>query len=191
MQDSLKALHIIGFVTWFAALFYLVRILIYFVEAGKQEEPKKTILREQYTIMGRRLYYFIAIPAMVITLTFGIWLLVTRSYLLDPEAAGSAWMHVKLSLVFLLAVYHHLAGAMVKKMKKGTIRWSSISLRMFNELPTIILVAVVFLAVKKNTTSFLYATGYLTAFLAVMFTLSVVMRKQKEKRAGEKVSKGS
>lgn len=188
MQDTLKALHIIGFVTWFAALFYLVRILIYYVEAGKHDEPKRTILREQYAVMGRRLYYFIAVPAMVITLTFGIWLLVTRSYLLDAEATGSAWMHVKLTLVFLLVIYHHISGALVKKMKKGTIRWSSIGLRIFNELPTILLVAVVFLAVKKNTSSFLYATGYLTAFLTVMFTLSVVMRRQKEKKAGEKGS---
>jgi putative membrane protein len=181
MQETLKAMHFIGFITWFAALFYLVRIMVYWVEAGQKEEPVRSAMREQFTTMARRLHYFIGVPGMVLTLTFGIWLLVKRSYLLDVETAGSAWMHIKLGLLFILVVYHHLCGFLVKQMKRGTLGLSSTQLRLLNEVPTVILVAIIFLAIKKNTTDWWVALLWLLGIMAVLFTVSILVRRARKK----------
>jgi len=92
-----KALHIIFVVTWFAGLFYIVRLFIYHVEAQDKEEPAKSILQTQYKLMSKRLWYIITWPSAVLAGIFAVWMLV-----LEPSYLTMIWMHVKLSFVFVL-----------------------------------------------------------------------------------------
>ena len=98
---TFKSLHIIGFVTWFAGLFYLARIFVYHVEANDKPETERNILQAQYNIMAERLYKIITNPAIIITWLFGIGMLV-----LNPAYLQGGWMHAKFLLVFLLSGYH-------------------------------------------------------------------------------------
>ncbi len=104
-----KALHMVGFVSWFAGLFYIVRLFIYHVEAAARPEPERSLLHAQFTLMERRLWLAITVPAMVITVVFGGWLGYT--YLSAVPLATGAWLLVKLGLVALLLAYHLLCGS--------------------------------------------------------------------------------
>jgi putative membrane protein len=158
-----KAFHIIGVVVWFAGLFYLVRLFIYHVEANEQPEPAQTILKAQYTLMEKRLYNIITTPGMVVTVAMAIGLLTT-----EPAVLHDRWLHYKLGLVVLLVVYHFYCGQLMGKLQAGTCGWGSKQLRALNEAPTLLLVAIVMLAVFKNT---LPTSG--TAWL--IFGLVIVM----------------
>ena len=136
-----KALHIIGFTCWFAGLFYVVRLFIYPTEA--REEAGAERLVEQLSLMQRRLWSGITTPAMVATVFFGSWLAFLYGTL-------STWLVVKLVLIALLLGYHHLLGRIHKELLAGTSTWSGRSLRMVNEVATLFLVAIVFVAVLKN-----------------------------------------
>ncbi|WP_226665091.1 protoporphyrinogen oxidase HemJ [Microbulbifer aggregans] len=138
-----KAFHIISMVCWFAALFYLPRLFVYHVDATD------ALSKDRFCIMERRLYRGIAIPSMVATIVFGLWLIhIGASY--NPDYFKTAgWLHAKLALVVLLIGYHHICGAYVKKFAKGTITKSGRFFRVFNELPVLALIAIVILAVVK------------------------------------------
>lgn len=138
---ALKGLHLIGMVTWFAGMFYLVRLLIYHVEARAKGGEERRILHEQFSIMEKRLYYAINIPSMLITLVFGIWMLVQF-----PTYMEQPWMHVKLTFIFFLIGYHHMIAALMKKAWKEKLAWTSKKLRVLNEVATFFLVAIVLLA---------------------------------------------
>ncbi|NWF61669.1 MAG: protoporphyrinogen oxidase HemJ [Fischerella sp.] len=141
-----KAFHIIGVVVWFAGLFYLVRLFIYHIEAEQEPEPAKTILKNQYQIMEKRLYNIITTPGMLVTVGCAIGLLVTQ-----PEFLKQTWLHFKLGFVALLLVYHHYCARLMKQLEKGTCKWSSKQMRAMNEAPTVLLVVIVMLAVFKNS----------------------------------------
>ncbi|WP_066426668.1 protoporphyrinogen oxidase HemJ [Anabaena sp. 4-3] len=140
-----KAFHIIGIVVWFAGLFYLVRLFIYHVEANQEPEPARTILKNQYQIMEKRLYNIITTPGMLVTVAMAIGLLST-----EPEVLKQSWLHFKLLFVALLVGYHHYCGRLMKKLAVDECRWSSQQLRALNEAPTVMLVVIVMLAVFKN-----------------------------------------
>jgi putative membrane protein len=140
-----KAFHIIGIVVWFAGLFYLVRLFIYHVEANQEPEPARTILKNQYQIMEKRLYNIITTPGMLVTVAMAIGLLST-----EPEVLKQGWLHFKLLFVVLLVGYHHYCGRLMKKLAADECRWSSQQLRALNEAPTVMLVVIVMLAVFKN-----------------------------------------
>ena len=131
----LKTFHIIGFVAWFAGLFYLVRLFIYHVEAEQKEEPQRSILNKQFILMERRVYKIIANPGMIITLVAGFSMLY-----LQPAWFKQPWMHAKLTLLFLLVGYHHFCLGIMKKLEKGTNKFGSQKLRMINEIATLFLV---------------------------------------------------
>ena len=134
-----KAFHIVSMVCWFAALFYLPRLFVYHVDATD------ALSKDRFQIMERRLYRGIAIPSMIATIVFGVWLI---TY--NPDYYKSAgWFHAKLTLVVLLIGYHHICGSYVKKFAAGTIRKSGRFFRIFNELPVLALLAIVILAVVK------------------------------------------
>ena len=145
---TLKAIHIIGFVAWFAGLFYLARLFVYHVEAFDRSTPEKEILTSQFAIMETRLFQIIMTPAMILTLFGGIGMLVVQ-----PEYLSMGWLHVKLLLVLLLVVYHHLCIPMRKKLKAGIRPMSSTKFRLFNEIPTLFLVGIVLLAVMRDSIS--------------------------------------
>lgn len=142
----IKSLHIIFVTTWFAGLFYIIRLFIYFKEAASKEEPAKAILQKQYTLMSRRLWYIITWPSAVLATIFAIWLLVLQPFWLDAP-----WMLIKLGFVLALFAYHGTCQMMINQMMKGSIKYSSFALRIWNEVATILLFACVFLVVLKTT----------------------------------------
>lgn len=147
----IKSLHIIFVVTWFAGLFYMVRLFIYTTEAQAKAEPDRSILLKQLLLMQKRLWYIISWPSAVLTLIFGVWLLSILNVWLQP------WMHLKLLFVAGLFLYHLICGRIYKQMTNHTFKYSSNQLRIWNEVATLFLVAIVFIVVLKNTLSWLWA----------------------------------
>ncbi len=143
--DLVKSLHIIFVVSWFAGLFYIVRLFIYHTEAQEDPEPKKGILSEQFVVMERKLWWIITTPAMVLTLLFGSWMV-----WLNPALLKMPWLHLKLGFVALLLVYHFVCQRILKNLAKGIFRWKSQGLRMWNEVATLALVSIVFIVVTKG-----------------------------------------
>lgn len=142
----LKALHIIFVITWFAGLFYIVRLFIYDREAQDLEPSAKKILSAQYQIMQRRLWYGITWPSAILASLFGFSLI--RYYW---PLYNHTWLIMKLGFVFGLWLYHFSCGYILKLCKKNIFKYSSHQLRIWNEVATIFLFAIVFLATLKNT----------------------------------------
>lgn len=154
-----KAFHIVGIVCWFAGMFYLPRLFVYHAEANEQPEPARSILRNQYQIMERRLYSIIMTPAMLLTLAMAIGLVTT-----EPHVLKQPWMHVKLACVLLLVGYHHYCKRIMKKLAADECRMTGQHFRWFNEFPTVFFVLVVMLAVFKNS----FPTSATTWLIAAM-----------------------
>ncbi|MEQ8583632.1 MAG: CopD family protein [Marinoscillum sp.] len=169
---NVKALHIIFIVTWFAGLFYIVRLFIYQTEAQLKPDPEKTILSDQLAIMARRLWLGITWPSAILTLVFGSWLL-----LLQPGWLQQPFMHIKLSFVFFLYLYHFACHYLYKKLQKGETKYTSNQLRIWNEVATLFLVAIVFLIVVKNQISWIWGTIGIFAF-AVALMLAIKLYKR-------------
>jgi putative membrane protein len=166
---SLKALHIIFVVTWFAGLFYLPRIFIYQIEAFDKPEPQRSALEEQLKLMAKRLWYIITWPSAIITLIFGGWILIAQ-----PSWLQMPFMHVKLTFVALLYAYHWSLHILFKGLQEGRCRFSSQQLRVWNEVATIILIAVVFLIVKKDQISWIWGTlGILGTAVGLMIAIQL------------------
>lgn len=179
-----KAFHIVGFVVWFAGLFYLVRLFIYHVEANEEPEPARTILKNQYQIMEKRLYRIITTPGMLLTVAMAIGLLFT-----EPEVLKQGWLHVKLGFVVLLLGYHHYCARLMKKLAVDECGWSSQQLRALNEAPTVMLVIIVMLAVfKNNLPTDITAWVIFGLIIAMAVTIQLYARKRrldKEKEIGQ------
>jgi putative membrane protein len=178
----LKGLHVVGFVSWFAGLFYIVRLFIYHVEAGDRPEPERTILKHQFEIMERRLWYAITVPAMVMTLVFGSALAVLYVRMFGSFAQVS-WLHAKLALVALLVVYHWRCGDIRRQLAAGTCRWTSPRLRQWNEVATVLLVATVMVAVFKSLFSALWGTMALLGLAAVLGIAVKLVRQRARSKA--------
>ena len=175
-----KAFHLIGIVVWFAGLFYLVRLFIYHVEANQEPEPARTILKNQYQIMEKRLYHIITTPGMLVTVAMAIGLLST-----EPDVLKEGWLHIKLLFVALLLVYHHYCGRLMKKLAVDECRWSGQQLRALNEAPTVMLVAIVLLAVFKNnlpTDITVWGIFAMIVFMAVTIQLYAKKRKRDQEK---------
>lgn len=175
---SLKALHIIFIVTWFAGLFYIVRIFIYQTEALAKPEPDRSILHDQLSKMARLLWFVIACPSAIITLIFGVSLLVAQ-----PQWLKMPFMHIKLTFVLLLYLYHLGCHRLYKQLQNGVAKYSSTQLRVWNEVATIILVSVVFLIVKKDQISWLWGTLGIISFAIVLMAAVRIYKKIRERKA--------
>jgi putative membrane protein len=176
MSQYILPLHIIFVVTWFAGLFYIVRLFVYHTEAEKKPEPEKTILQAQYKLMERRLWYGITWPSAILTYVLGFSLIYTR-YGWDIPA----WLLVKLSFVFGLTLYQVQNHVIFRKLQKDKITWSSSQLRMWNELATIFLVAIVFIVTLKDTVSYLWGIIGILLFGLMMFGAIKIYKKAREK----------
>jgi putative membrane protein len=175
-----KGLHIVGFVSWFAGLFYVVRLFIYHVEANDQSEPARTILHQQFAVMERRLWYAITVPAMVMTMIFGTVLAVL--YVRMSEGFSQhPWLHAKLALVALLLGYHSVCGGIRRQLAAGTCRWTSPRLRQWNEVATLLLVAIVMVATFKSLFSALWGTLALVG-LGVLLGVAVKLVRSRARR---------
>ncbi len=171
-----KAIHIIGFVAWFGGLFYLVRIFVYHAEAFSRPEEERNILIPQYSLMESRVYKIICNPGMMITWTFGVLLLVAYG---TDWLKVNGWMHIKLTLLILLTLYHLWCKIILKKLTQGQESFSSFNFRLFNEVPTIFLVAIVLFAVYKNTLPIAKTFGGLAVFALVLFALAKLYKAQR------------
>lgn len=135
----IKAFHIIAMVAWFSGLFYVPRLFVYHAQAND------LISLERFKIMERRLYYGITWPAAIVTTLLGIWLIsFNPSYYLQ-----AGWMHAKLALVVVLWIYHLFCGHYLKAFTQNINKRSSRFFRIYNELPTLLLIGIVFLVVVK------------------------------------------
>jgi len=173
-----KAFHFIGIVVWFAGLFYLGRLFVYHVEANEQPEPASTILKNQYQIMEKRLYNIITTPGMVVTVAMAIGLLTT-----EPEVLKQGWLHIKLLFVAILVAYHFYCGYLIRRLAAGKCGWSSQQLRALNEAPTVLLLAIVLLAVFKNDLpTDITAWGILGMIIAMAATTQLYAKKRKRDR---------
>lgn len=131
-----KALHIVFMVTWFAGLFYLPRLFVYHALSHD------TISVERFKVMERKLYYGIMTPGAVLTIVFGAWLWL-------GYGIGGAWLHAKLALVALLVGYHLYCGKLLGDFKHDRNRRGHVWYRWFNELPVVLLIAIVLLVTIK------------------------------------------
>ena len=172
----IKAAHIIFVVTWFAGLFYIVRLFIYHVEAEEKEDNQKRILQDQFKIMEQRLWNFITAPSMIITLGTGLWLAFSYNYF------QAGWMHLKLALVILLLIYHFLCLRILRQLRRGEIKFTSTQLRMWNEIATLLLVAIVFTIVVKSGISIVYGLVGLVLLSLVMMTALKMYKKFRKGR---------
>ncbi len=173
----LKAVHIIFIVTWFAGLFYMPRLFVYIIESHAKPEPEKSILLRQLNLMASRLWYGITWPSAIITLGMGTSLLINQ-----PEWLSMGFMHMKLTLVFLLYLYHVSLQVILNQLKKGTVKYTSQQMRLWNEVSTLFLISIVFLIVLKNALSMLWG---LAGLLAVVILIMTGMRVYKKFRKDE------
>ncbi len=168
----IKSLHLIFVITWFAGLFYIVRLFVYQIEASKKPSPEKEILGEQLKIMAARLWNIITWPSMILALFFGIWLISMRMFFLSD-----GWMQVKLVFVVLLIIYQFKCHQIFKQLQHGVVKYSSNFMRLFNEAPTIILFAVVFLVILKSAVNWIYGTIGIIVF-AILLTMGYKIYKR-------------
>ena len=177
--EYVKALHIIFVVTWFAGLFYIVRLFIYQTEALEKPDAERKILKPQLDLMASRLWYIITWPSAVLTLIFGSWVLTYRWGYLEQ-----GFMHAKLGLVLLLYVYHGFSHVLFKELQAGKARWSSGKLRIWNEVSTILLFGIVFLIVLKNTLSMVWGIVGLIG-LGILLMLGIKLYKKYRIQKGQ------
>jgi protoporphyrinogen IX oxidase len=178
----IKALHIIFVVCWFAALFYIVRLFIYTIDAQSKDAAVRPVLTQQLLLMQKKLWYIIGWPAAIGTHLFGWWLLFSNMgyYLSQP------WMWLKLIAIVLLSIYHIECERLHRQQKQGVFKWNSFKLRLFNEAATVLLVAIVFLVVVKSTAGLLWGILGLLAFASILMAAVFIYRKKtKEKETGD------
>jgi len=168
----IKALHIIFVVTWFAGLFYIVRLFIYHTEANQKQEPDRTILISHFKIAEKRLWYGITFPSMVLTYIFGFWVAYSMFGWDFPH-----WLWMKLLFVFGLTIYHFICQGMFGNFQNDKINYTSFRLRMWNEVTTLFLFAIVFIVVLKDSGNWLYGmAGLILLAIALMIAISVYKR---------------
>ena len=135
-----KSLHLIAVISWMAGLLYLPRIFVYHVENLEKKETT-----EIFEVMEKRLYFYIMRPAMILSWLFGIILI----YISGIDIFSQLWMHIKLGLVVLLTIYHEYLGICLKSLKLKTNTKTSRFFRIINEVPTIILIFIIFIVIFK------------------------------------------
>ncbi len=183
MYPYLKALHIIFIVTWFAGMFYMPRLFIYATEAGDKPAAERDILRNQFKVMMKRLWFGITWPSAVLTLILGPLVMFTGGWHHALFEEGGRWLLIKLIFVVFLYVYHFTLHAIYKQEMNGVFAYSSQKLRVWNEVATIFLIAIVMLAVVKQSMSWVWGIGGLLAFIALLMS-AIRIYKTVRKRKG-------
>lgn len=171
--DYVKALHIIFVVTWFAGLFYMPRLFIYNTEAQQLGDIERSVLQKQFTVMLKRLWFGITWPSAIITLVMGIWVLISSGYVRIVFHPEGRWLLVKLLFVLLLYAYHLSLHMIFRQQMREVFRYSSNQLRIWNEVATIFLFAIVMLVVVKQAMS---AVWGLVALLLLIVVLMLAIK---------------
>lgn len=173
----LKAIHVIFVVTWFAGMFYMPRLFIYNVEANEKPAAVREALQTEFTVMMKRLWYGITWPSAIITLIMGVWVLIKGgwwSMIFKPEGL---WILLKLILVIFLYIYHYSLQVILNQQVKGVFKYSSDQLRLWNEVATVFLIAIVMLAVVKQGISLLWGVAG-TILLVIVLMLAIRIYKK-------------
>jgi putative membrane protein len=168
-----KALHIIFVVTWFAGLFYIVRLFIYYAEAEEKPEPERSILLDQFRIMQKRLWYGITWPSAILTLIFGLTML-------HLYGSVPSWLVWKLCFVAGLYLYHFLCHRIFRQQQQGINKYSSTKLRIWNEVATLFLISIVFLVVLKSSLSMLWGILGLILFSIILMLAIRIYKRVRE-----------
>ncbi|MBD1432758.1 protoporphyrinogen oxidase HemJ [Sphingobacterium sp. DN00404] len=171
-----KALHIIFMVCWMAGLFYMPRLFIYHTEAKQKSDIAYQVLHEQFVVMERRLWWVITTPAMYITVATALTMLY-----LSPGLLSQGWMHVKLTFVAVLVFYHFKSQQIMEQLARGESVWTSSQLRLWNEVSTIILFAIVFLVIFRSAIDWIYGVLGLLG-LAVLLMILIKLYKRYRSR---------
>lgn len=170
--NYIKSLHLIFVITWFAGLFYIPRLFVYQIEAFHKPSPEKEILGKQLKLMAKRLWTIITWPSAILATIFAVWLL-----MLQPQWLEQPWMHVKLTFVLLLYIYHYKTHIYYKQMQQDVVKKSSNYMRLWNEGATFILFAVVFLVILKSAINWVF--GVIGIFvLGILLMLGFKMYKK-------------
>ena len=172
----IQAIHIIFVVSWMAGLFYTVRLFVYHIEANEKSETERVVLQRQFVLMEHKLWYYITTPAMVLTVLAGGGMLY-----INPALLSANWMLVKLSFVVILLAYHFICQRIMGQLKQGIFRWSSTQLRLWNEVATILLVAIVFTVVLKSSVDWIYGLSGLIVFAVVIMTAVKIIKRYRLK----------
>ena len=167
MYNYIKALHIIFIVTWFSGMFYIVRLFIYNTEAGERDLVGKEILRDQFSIMIKRLWLGITWPSAILTIIFGTWLVLLLGVI-------QGWLWIKLMFVVGLLLYHLSLQYVYRQQMKRTFRYTSQQLRIWNEVATLFLVAIVMIVVVKQGISIVWGlVGIIGLALVLMSAIRI------------------
>lgn len=170
----IKALHLIFVITYFAGLFYMPRLMVYMVEAAERPQSEADIIIPQLQLMMRRLWQIITVPSAILGLIFGLWMLWINPFLL-----GKSWMLVKLVFVGLLILYHIQTHRFYKAFLQRNCQRSASFFRIWNEGATLILFAVIFLAILKDSIHWIFG---LLALFGLTFLLMLGIRVYKRYR---------
>jgi protoporphyrinogen IX oxidase len=173
----IKAIHIIFMTSWFAGLFYLPRLLVYHREAHDKPEPDASILKAEFQKNQKLLYNAIMNPAMVITLLSGTYMVYLNQSFLSEK-----WMWLKLGFVFLVICFHFFCKKIMTDFKNDKYQFTSFQLRLWNEVATVLMFAIVFLVVLKNTIDWLWALLILTIFSVTIFTAVKIVKDRRNKK---------
>jgi putative membrane protein len=178
MYQYILAIHIIFVVCWMAGLFYIVRLFIYHTEAQDKPEPDRTILSKQFEIMERRLWNVITVPSMWLVLAAGVTMIFLNfNYLIHQP-----WLQIKLCFVAGLIVYHYICQNKIKQMRNGIFKWTSTQLRIWNEVATLFLFAIVFLAVLKDGLSWIFGVVGIIFFSMIIMSAVKIYKYYREKK---------
>jgi len=176
-----KSLHVIFMVTWFAALFYMPRLLIYHVEAQTKPQPERDILSAQFKIMQKRLWFGIAWPGMILTTVFGTWMLFGNFTFFMTQA----WFILKLCFVAGLMLYHLQTHMLFRKHQKDIFPWKSFHLRLWNEVATLFLFIIIFLVIPKKNDNWVWGGLALVILAVALYAATVIYKKNREKKKDE------
>ena len=169
MYQILVALHLIFIVTWFAGLFYIVRLFVYHTEASSKSKEAQEILIPQYKLMSKRLWYGITWPSFVLTLILGPTILY-----LNPSLLYMYFMQLKLGFVVGLIIYQLLCHHYFLQLQRDQSTKSGNFFRVWNEIATLFLVAIIFLIVLKNHVNWIYAVvGFLLFGIGLMLAIKI------------------
>lgn len=172
----LKALHLIFIITWFAGLFYIVRLFVYHAEAKQKEEQEQRILIKQYQLMQYRLWYIITWPSAILASVFAFLMLHYNNGLLF-----ATYFQVKLVFVFLLYCYHFKCHQIFLALQKNEVKYTSNFFRIWNEGATLILFAVVFLIIVKNAIHWIFGVVGIVLFSILLMLGYKLYKKIREK----------
>ena len=164
--------------------YFILSAYFYSVEAEKKEAPAKEILQTQYKLMSKRLWYIITWPSAILASFFAFWMLYKNPYYLEMP-----WMHIKLAFVLALYFYHYSCQRIYSQLQNNIVKYSALKLRIWNEVATIILFAVVFLVTLKSAINWIWGVVGILLFGILLMLAVRLYKKIREKKTWEKAEK--